>query len=1038
MLKIAHFADVHWRGLSRHEEYKKSFEDAFEKLRRAKPDCILVAGDIVHSKTQGISPELISCLTWWFRSLGDICETHVTLGNHDGLIMNEDREDAISPVVKAIDHPRVHIHKKSQVVKLKEGYNLCVLSCFDEAGWEKIQPVDEEVNIATFHGAVAGSKTDENWEVKGDVSVDFFKKFDFTMLGDIHKLQYLDKEKRVAYCGSTIQQNYGEEITKGFLLWAIESRDEFISKFVPVKNFSPYVTLDHTSDIDALIEKAKQFPEKSKIRVKVFDDLGAGAYSQIKNALKAAVKPTEIVFKQEFNKILKSDDQINEISIGTFDDVKRLVFDFYPEGALDSKVKETMTSYLKSAWSSAKIDEEVRSGKFQIKRLEFDNTFGYGEGNVINFDSANGITGIFGKNRSGKSSICGTLSYGLFNGSDRGALKNLHIVNTRKSYCNAKIYFSKSGVDYVLERQTTKVVNKKGETTAPTNLNLFLVDSSTGIKRDMSEEQRRETEKTLRDLVGSLDDFLLTSLSSQGNVNKFIDLSAAARKASLSRFLKLEIFDQLNDALKDELNLTKKLLESSNKDFDSIQKDLEKTVREKSDEREKIKSAIESLESDLDSLKITLASDTVEKYTQSEVDDCRKVIQDLEEKIDSYKSDIKNFDEKILELQSKKVQFEKEALEFDKEELSKKKQQLENLDKSVFAAEQKIEKKKIELDRDSLEVKKLTDVPCGDSFPTCKYILSAKEAQKSLENKSADLTKIKDELEILRKAHKSLVKESIEEKLKTIRAASDKLNSTVLEISYLDNNRNKAQSKIDSFDAILKSKRQDLNKMMANICSDDTTKAREELILKKKTLENSITQHRINLNRCSEIIGKCIAELEQIKKEKLEFDIRSHKNKSLKFLCKSLSKNGIPLSIIRKSLPAINKELSTILQHSVGFTVELASDEENNDMEIYIDYGDSKRVIECGSGMEKMMSSIAIRAALINVSNLPKSDLFIVDEGFGALDGKNLEACASLLRELSKNFKSVIVISHVDGIKDVVDHIIEIDNRGRDSYVNFD
>lgn len=192
MIKVAHFADIHFRGLTRHNEYKKSFEDAFKKLRKLKPDIILIAGDIVHSKTQGISPEIIDILTWWFRSLGEIAETHVTLGNHDGLILNADREDAISPLIRAINHPNIFLHKKSEVVKLRDGYNLCIFSCFDEAGWNNIVPVENEVNIATFHGPVAGCVTDENWELEGGTPLAFFKGYDFVMLGDIHKKQELD------------------------------------------------------------------------------------------------------------------------------------------------------------------------------------------------------------------------------------------------------------------------------------------------------------------------------------------------------------------------------------------------------------------------------------------------------------------------------------------------------------------------------------------------------------------------------------------------------------------------------------------------------------------------------------------------------------------------------------------------------------------------------------------------------------------------------------------------------------------------------
>ena len=68
-MKIIHLADIHWRGLSRHKEYKESFSLFLEKARELNPDVIYVGGDIVHNKTQGISPELIDCLSWWFTSL---------------------------------------------------------------------------------------------------------------------------------------------------------------------------------------------------------------------------------------------------------------------------------------------------------------------------------------------------------------------------------------------------------------------------------------------------------------------------------------------------------------------------------------------------------------------------------------------------------------------------------------------------------------------------------------------------------------------------------------------------------------------------------------------------------------------------------------------------------------------------------------------------------------------------------------------------------------------------------------------------------
>ena len=46
--------------------------------------------------------------------------------------------------------------------------------------------------------------------------------------------------------------------------------------------------------------------------------------------------------------------------------------------------------------------------------------------------------------------------------------------------------------------------------------------------------------------------------------------------------------------------------------------------------------------------------------------------------------------------------------------------------------------------------------------------------------------------------------------------------------------------------------------------------------------------------------------------------------------------------------------------------------------------------LELTSGMEKFISSLAIRVALINVSNLPRPNFLAIDEGFGTLDSENL------------------------------------------------
>jgi exonuclease SbcC len=150
-----------------------------------------------------------------------------------------------------------------------------------------------------------------------------------------------------------------------------------------------------------------------------------------------------------------------------------------------------------------------------------------------------------------------------------------------------------------------------------------------------------------------------------------------------------------------------------------------------------------------------------------------------------------------------------------------------------------------------------------------------------------------------------------------------------------------------------------------------------------------------------------------------------------------VSKKGIPRLIMKSQLPHINNEISKILQGVMGFTVELEADSDTNSMDVFINYGDSRRVIELGSGMEKMISSLAIRVALINVSSLPKPDVFIIDEGFGTLDENNVAACNRLLDSMRKWFKNIMIISHVDGVKDAVDNTLDISSRGKDAHITY-
>jgi DNA repair protein SbcC/Rad50 len=89
-----------------------------------------------------------------------------------------------------------------------------------------------------------------------------------------------------------------------------------------------------------------------------------------------------------------------------------------------------------------------------------------------------------------------------------------------------------------------------------------------------------------------------------------------------------------------------------------------------------------------------------------------------------------------------------------------------------------------------------------------------------------------------------------------------------------------------------------------------------------------------------------------------------------------------------------------------------------------------------GSGAEKTIAAMAIRLALLNVSTLPKGDVFILDEPGTALDEENMEGFIRILDIIKNEFKTIFLISHLEVLKDIVDKQIIINKEDGYAKVN--
>ena len=243
--KIYHIADVHIRNLKRHKEYREVFSHLYGYIisTMEENDIIVIAGDIVHAKTD-MTPEVIDLTQEFFTRLSDLLPTIVIPGNHDANLNNPSRLDALSPIIKALNLPKL--------IYLKDtgGWSLGDVTFVHQSVWDKSPgfPISGDykgdTKIAVFHGPVDKIETEHGFAIENkNINVGNFDGYDMVLLGDIHKPNNtVQGVETIKYPGSLIVQNHGEAKypNHGILVWDVETRT---NKFVNIPNDYGYVAV---------------------------------------------------------------------------------------------------------------------------------------------------------------------------------------------------------------------------------------------------------------------------------------------------------------------------------------------------------------------------------------------------------------------------------------------------------------------------------------------------------------------------------------------------------------------------------------------------------------------------------------------------------------------------------------------------------------------------------------------------------------------------------------------------------------------------
>jgi DNA repair exonuclease SbcCD ATPase subunit len=848
----------------------------------------------------------------------------------------------------------------------------------------------------------------------------------------------------IAYPGSTVQQNYAEDLVHGYLSWSIKDRNSFSVDFRQLPNPKPFVTVDWEGDVKKTFEVASTYPHGSRFRIKSRTHVAQQEVQSLTSMLKQTMNATEVTFKvdQHINKetltagtqtLARADLRNPDILMGLIRNYH--VDSNYPDEVW-TRVGEQVKTYLAAVTG---MEEAPRNTKWSLRDLKFDNVFAYGEGNHINFDGLEGIVGIFGQNRAGKSSIVGSIMYSLFNSTDRGSIKNLHVINARKPYCYTRAIVNVGGTDYVFERQTVKHENaRRGIVHAVTSLNAYRVTES-GDVIDLAGEQRNDTEKVIRNLIGSQDDFLLTSLSAQGEINQFIQQGSSRRRQILSRFLDLDVFDRMYDLANKDVNNAKAQLRAyPDKDWNQVATDLKSKLEKLSaaidDKTYKEQEAAERLAE----VRAQLARHSdFTPVSKSQVESQRNKVITLERQVASVAAKIVDLRVEIGKIEGKVSTIDTLKEEHDIEELKKRLKAFNALESTVVSLKHSHEKEAALLKQQERSLKILDDVPCGDKFPTCKFIKDAHFVKGKIESQRDKTGRALEKLDRAAVSLDELKTENIRDKVEKIQKLHELHSRLKVELSNKQIELVKLETQQETQISSLEISKAKLDELEEALKNDENA---EVVSLRTEIDELTAVIARLDGEKMTAAAdkGKLISDAEKALNEKKNRETLLQGMKVYELVANAFSRKGIPSVIVTSQLPVINAEIAKILTGIVDFTVELEVDPESDWMDVYINYGDSRRIVELGSGMEKMISSIAIRVALINVSSLPKTDMFILDEGFGALDDAGVEACNRLLSSLKRHFRTVMIITHVDGVKDSADTVLEITKNEKDTKVVYE
>lgn len=590
---LYHISDIHIRKTERHKEYMEVFSRLVARIEMERPNesLIVLTGDIMHDKSEMV-PESVDMLKKFLLMLSDITELVLIIGNHDINQNNQNSMDCMTPVVdRMMTRHKIHLLKENQLYVIGTQKILFGLTNL----WScRVTPVDEcfddYLKIGLYHGMIHGSTLDNG--MIGNFSnqrlfnqSDFRTYYDIVLLGDIHKHQYLDKDRRIAYAGSLIQQKRDEDLLEhGMICWNITNRENVTSEFIRIPNdygiVGMMITSEGCSTYDDFVKKYNTgyFPNKLDLMLS-YDSMETKHNPAVGLCVTKLLATHQIIRLNQIvannlkitntldRKIIGKNSSDKKIMVTDNDSVKNIILQYIlNKHKYDEKVVKNIGKEITKILDSIGFNYENQTRSIDLMDMRFSNMMAYGENNYVDFTKFKNIMGLNAPNYSGKSSLIDIMLYSLYGRSSRGGRFDMMRMGEKKM--NSRIRIKCNHQIYCIVRSA--MINSEKKRDLKESLKFYELDKDERIVEDLTCDDRVKTQKKIDRVVCSYEQMVNQTIVLQKNGMSFSTLNEREKRELLCGIARLNIFDRIATDVKSKYCSTVQMLSRVQKKYQEL------------------------------------------------------------------------------------------------------------------------------------------------------------------------------------------------------------------------------------------------------------------------------------------------------------------------------------------------------------------------------------------------------------------------------------------------------------------------------------